>query len=212
MHHGEVQITAQQAWGRAGLSAGTKHCDQRGTGTHPQTPPVLSSQTSGGPQGPRLERLFTVSGSGVQERPTPTLRPMEPGADASARRASEQPQGSEGPGPQRLPRTRLPSKQVCSQKPKPSTRHPAGSPGGVCGEGAGAEGTPGPSQPCSRGGVNTRGAVRALSPGHICLCHVSRGSSRDPRPGSDGGKQDGHVSGPSQPLGPFCSHPPPILR
>lgn len=143
MHHGEVQITAQRAWGRASLSAGTKHCDQWGTGTHPQTPPVLSSQTSGGPQGPRLERLFTVSGSGVQERPTPTLRPMEPGAATSARTASEQPQGSEWPGPQRLPRTRLPSKQVCSQKPKPSTRHPAGSPRGVCGEGTGAEGTPG---------------------------------------------------------------------
>lgn len=65
---------------------------------------------------------------------------------------------------------------------------------------------PGPSQPCSRGGVsNTRAQMRALSPGHICLCHVEE--QQGPRPGSDGEpKQDGHVSGPSRPLGRYCSH------
>lgn len=73
---GEAQATAQRAWTRANLRPGTKHCDRRGAGLHPQMPPVLPSQTAGRhwPQGPSLKRPFIVMGFGGQEWHAPHHR------------------------------------------------------------------------------------------------------------------------------------------
>lgn len=150
-----MQITAQPAWARASLSAGTKLCDCWGAGIHPQMPPVLLSQTSGGPQGPSLEKPFTVSGPGGQERPTPPLRPMEPGAAASA-------QSKQTASGLRVARPTLSAKNKASFKASmlPKSQNTALAFPLVLLEEHGGEELelrvpPGPSQPCSWGGVNT---------------------------------------------------------
>lgn len=107
--------------GQSRPGAGTKHCDQRGQGLTPRRHPVLSSQTSGGLRARAGEAIHCQWVTGSRSDPPQHLRPMEPEADASAQQEQVNSlRAQRGQAHSVCTRTRLPSKQVCSQSQNPA--------------------------------------------------------------------------------------------
>lgn len=155
MHHGEAQITAQPAWARASLSAGTKLCDCWGAGIHPQMPPVLLSDFSGAP-GPEFGEAIHcqwVWGPGA----------AHPTTEAHGARSSRvRTQSKRIASGLRVARPTLSAKNKASFKASmllKSQNTALAIPPVLLEEHGGEElelrVPPGPSQPCSWGGVNT---------------------------------------------------------